>query len=98
MLDPIDPVGTESRVIHDLVDFSGKRVLEVGCGDGRMTWRYADRTASVLAIDPSEEKIERAVLATPKNLRSTVRFQVADVTEAELPRRAFEVAILSHSL
>ena len=33
----IDPEGTEIEAIHDLVDFSGKKVLEVGCGDGRMT-------------------------------------------------------------
>ncbi|MEX2623103.1 MAG: class I SAM-dependent methyltransferase [Acidimicrobiia bacterium] len=96
----IDPEETEIRVIHELVDFSTKTVLEVGCGDGRMTWRYSERTASVLALDTNEEKIERAVGNTPEELRSRVRFVVADITDAalELPPDAFEVAILSHSL
>jgi ubiquinone/menaquinone biosynthesis C-methylase UbiE len=98
MRDSIDPEGTEIEVIHELVDFSGKKVLEVGCGDGRMTRRYADRAAMVLALDPNAEKIERAIDSTPEPLRSKVRFRVADIADAELAQQAFEVAILSHSL
>jgi len=94
----IDPEGTETEVIHELVDFSGKKVLEVGCGDGRMTRRYADRAAFVLALDPNAVKIERAVDSTPELLRSKVRFRVADIADADLAHQAFEVAILSHSL
>lgn len=33
----LDPEEAETRVIHDLIDFVGKDVLDVGCGDGRMT-------------------------------------------------------------
>lgn len=96
----IDPEGTETGVIHELVEFAGRRVLEVGCGDGRMTWRYADQAASVLALDTDDAKIERAIGAIPKQLRSKVEFIVADITDAELelPDKAFDVAVLSHSL
>ena len=87
MRDSIDPEGTEIEVIHKLVDFSGKEVLEVGCGDGRMTWRYADRAALALALDPDAEKIERAIDSTPEPLRSKVRFRVADIADAELLSR-----------
>ncbi len=38
MSSSIDPEDTEITVIHELVDFSGADVLEVGCGDGRLTW------------------------------------------------------------
>lgn len=96
----IDPEGTEIGVIHKLVDFAGKTVLEVGCGDGRMTWRYAEQAASVLALDTNEQKIEQAIRNTPEPLRSDVRFLAADITDAELelPQDGFEVAILAHSL
>lgn len=94
----IDPEGTESRVIHELVDFSGTDVLEVGCGDGRLTWRYADQAASVLAMDTSEEKIEQARAAIPTSVRSKVRFVTADITEVELSPEAYDVVILAHSL
>lgn len=96
----IDPEGIEIQVIHELVDFAGKKVLEVGCGDGRMTWRYADQAVSVLALETSDAKIQQAIDNTPGRLRGKVDFQVADITEAglELPNEAFEVAILAHSL
>lgn len=56
----LDPDEAESRCIHELVDFTGKDVLEIGCGDGRLTWRYADRAVRVLTLDPKEADIERA--------------------------------------
>jgi ubiquinone/menaquinone biosynthesis C-methylase UbiE len=94
----VDPEETELRVIHELVDFSGTDVLEVGCGDGRLTWRYAVEAGSVLAMDPNEGKIERATVATPVSLLSKVRFVTADIAEAELSPDTYDVAILAHSL
>ena len=94
----IDPEGTELGVMHQLVDFSGKTVLEIGCGDGRLTSRYADQAASVLAIDPNEEKIGRAIESAPEAFGTKVRFLVADITTVELPDQIFDVAILAHSL
>ncbi len=96
----IDPEGTEVGVMHDLVEFEGKRVLEVGCGDGRLTWRYAEKAASVLALDTNEVKVQQAIVSTPERLQLKVDFLVADITDAdlELPQGAFDVAILCHSL
>jgi ubiquinone/menaquinone biosynthesis C-methylase UbiE len=94
----IDPEGTEVSVIRELVDFSGTDVLEVGCGDGRLTWRYAEEARSVVAMDPNEGKIERATEATPVSLRSKVSFVTADIAAVELSPDAYDVAILAHSL
>lgn len=43
-------------------DFSGKRVIDVGCGDGIYTREFVDHgaAASVVGIDPSREAIEVA--------------------------------------
>jgi len=98
MSSPIDPEGTEIKVIHELVDFSDADVLEVGCGDGRMTWRYADEAATVLAMDMNEEKIKRAAEAIPPPLRLKLNFVSANIAGVELPPDAFDVAILAHSL
>jgi 2-polyprenyl-3-methyl-5-hydroxy-6-metoxy-1,4-benzoquinol methylase len=94
----IDPEGHEIDAIHELVDFSGQNVLEVGCGDGRMTWRYAERTASVLAIDPDQECISKAIGDTPHELRSKVVFRADDINGAAIPEDAFGVVVLSYSL
>jgi ubiquinone/menaquinone biosynthesis C-methylase UbiE len=98
MSSSIDPEGSEITVIHELVDFSGADVLEVGCGDGRLTWRYAEEAATVLAMDMNGEKIERARETTPPSLRSKTSFVVADIGHVELSPDAYDVAILAHSL
>ena len=93
-----DPEGVETRVIHELVDFRGKDVLEIGCGDGRLTRRYADRAASVLALDPKEDRIALAQQDIPDAFRSSVTFQVADVAAIELPAARFDVVVFAWSL
>jgi ubiquinone/menaquinone biosynthesis C-methylase UbiE len=94
----IDPEGHETRVLHELCDFGGKDVLEIGCGDGRLTWRFADVARSVLGLDLNEEWIARAIAATPEHLEQVVHFQVANIVTAQLPEESFDVAILSWSL
>ena len=94
----VDPDGVELATMRELVDFSGRRVLEIGCGSGRMTFSYADDAASVLAIDADEELIREALAATPRRLRASVRFEAADGAGIDLPRREFDLALFSWSL
>lgn len=94
----IDPEGNETGVLHNLIDFRGKDVVEIGCGDGRMTWRYARLARSVLGLDPSEERIRQASESTPGMLRPIVAFRAGDVASVGLAEKGFDVAILSWSL
>jgi ubiquinone/menaquinone biosynthesis C-methylase UbiE len=94
----VDPDGNETHALHSLVEFSDKDVLEIGAGDGRMTWRYADVARSVLALDPRASDIELATRAIPAHLRNNVRFLAADATTYHYPSGTFDVAVLSHSL
>ena len=94
----LDPGGVELKVIHSLVNFVGKDVLEIGCGDGRLTWRFSHKAASVLAIDPKEVDIETARDNTPDSLKDTVSFRVEDIRSVDLPVGAYDVAIISWSL
>lgn len=93
-----DPEGLETAALARVVDFHGKRVLEVGCGDGRLTWRYAPAAARVFGIDPDEELIHTAVETTPPDLADRVRFTVGDVVEMEHEPASYDVALLSWSL
>ena len=94
----LDPEEAETRVIHELVDFTGKDVLDVGCGDGRMTWRFAEPTHSTLGIDPVAESIETARASASAGRRAQVSFRVADITTTDMPRAAFDVVVMSWSL
>jgi ubiquinone/menaquinone biosynthesis C-methylase UbiE len=93
-----DPEGAELRALGALVDFSGKRVLEIGCGDGRLTQLYADEAGEVLGIDPDEESIEDARTALPDQLADRVEFRVAEAESMDVPRQRFDIAFLSWSL
>ena len=93
-----DPEGVELRALTALADFSGKRVLEIGCGDGRLTFLYAGRAAEVLGIDSEEESISDARRGLPTELADRVEFRVADAVTLEVPRARFDIAFLSWSL
>ena len=97
MIGLLDPEGVETRVIHDMIDFRDKDVLEIGCGDGRMTWRYADTAASVLAFDPDAPSIAAAREDTPERLNSRGVFRVAGIKEIDLADAAYDVGLLSWS-
>jgi 2-polyprenyl-3-methyl-5-hydroxy-6-metoxy-1,4-benzoquinol methylase len=56
----IDPQGEETAALFDLADLHGAEVLEIGCADGRLTFRFADRAAHVTAIEPFAGSIARA--------------------------------------
>jgi hypothetical protein len=94
----VDREGVEIRAIQDLVNFDGMRVLEVGCGSGRLTWRYAQDTSSVVALDVNGEAIREATNTTPPDLRSKVTFMATDIAAFGVPESKFDVAVLSYSL
>jgi predicted RNA methylase len=94
----IDPDGAELAALAELVDFAGLRVLELGCGDGRLTWRYAGPAEEVLGIDPDAGAIAAARASTPPRLRARVRFEIASPVERDVPRGHFDLAFFSWSL
>jgi 2-polyprenyl-3-methyl-5-hydroxy-6-metoxy-1,4-benzoquinol methylase len=95
-----DAEGNETEALFALVDLGDAEVLEIGCGDGRLTWRYADRTAHVTAIDPFEDGIARAKRQLPERLEGTIDFRCVAFERfaAETRSAGFDVVILAWSL
>lgn len=96
----VDPENNETRTLFDMVKFDGQQVLEIGCGDGRLTWRYAHMAEHVTATDPSAKQIALARKQLADPLRDRVDFQCIafeDFAKASAPS-AFDIAILSWSL
>lgn len=94
----IDVFGEETAALAEIADLRGLRVLEVGAGEGRLTRLIAAEAASVLGIDPDAERIEQARADLPSELEASVRLEVADVAELQVPRQKFDLALLSWSL
>ena len=94
----VDPDGVEMATIRELVDVEGLDVVDVGCGEGRLSLELARQGARVFGIDPDEESIATARSETPRELRRRVRFEAQDAAQAELPRGEFDLALFSWSL
>lgn len=95
----VDPERHEIDLLLELVPaLPGARVLEVGCGDGRLTWRYADRPSCVLAIDTAPERVAAARSRRPMREGSRVTFRVCPVANLDPRSGPFDVAIMSWSL
>jgi len=94
----LDPEGAHLAALRRLGDFSGRRVLELGCGDGRLTLGIAPDAASVLAFDPDREAVQRARQFLPAELAGRVAYRVASGREIELEPLSFDLVVFSWSL
>ena len=94
----LDPEKNEASVLLEFADnFAGKRVLEVGCGDGRVTMLYAPQATFVVAIDPKPDAIASAVENLPPGLHERVQFDATSIEHYET-KEQFEAVLLSWSL
>ena len=93
-----DPHGVESQSLLKATDFNGARVLEIGSGDGRLSFRFARTPSSVIGIEPELKVLETALKTCPFDLRRRISFVQA--TALALPFRdgSFDIAVLAWSL
>jgi ubiquinone/menaquinone biosynthesis C-methylase UbiE len=94
----LDPEGAHIAALRRLGDFRDRRVLEMGCGDGRLTLGIASEAGSVLAFDPDAEAVERAGRFLPAEFAERVEYRVASGKEIEVERHAFDLVVFSWSL
>lgn len=94
----LDPEGSHLAALRRLADFNGRRVLEMGCGEGRLTRGIAAEASSVLAFDPDAAAITDARTSFPAELAGRVAFEVASAEEIEVERGAFDLVVFSWAL
>jgi ubiquinone/menaquinone biosynthesis C-methylase UbiE len=88
----------EADAITSSVQLDGNQVLDVGCGDGRLTSLAADRAAFVYAFDPDGDEVEKARASLTKEQLQHVRLAVHDIAALDVPRRRFDIALCGWSL
>jgi ubiquinone/menaquinone biosynthesis C-methylase UbiE len=94
----LDPEGAHLAALRRLADFRGRRVLEMGCGDGRLTRGIAAEAGSVLAFDPDSASISEARASLPSELADRVTFRAASAEAIEVEPGSFDLVVFSWAL
>jgi ubiquinone/menaquinone biosynthesis C-methylase UbiE len=76
----------------------GKRVLDLGCGDGRFAFGVAEFASSVEGLDPDPDAIAAAKVAAHESGVRNVRFAVGAAQQLPYPDSAFDLVMLSWTL
>ncbi len=93
----MDPQQRELWLLSEFARFDGARVVELGCGDGRLTHAYAGRTALVVGVEPQPLLLARALRSRPPEA-SHVAFTQADAGHLPFRDGSFDIALLAWSL
>ncbi len=96
----VDPEGNEISTLLELTNFKGKNVLEIGSGDGRLTWRFAGMAQHVTGIEPYVASVEKARRDLPQELIGRVEFEAIDFSEFVVTAhpRSYDCVLLSWAL
>jgi 2-polyprenyl-3-methyl-5-hydroxy-6-metoxy-1,4-benzoquinol methylase len=94
----LDPEQAHLGALRRLADFRRREVLELGCGDGRLTVGIARDAARVLAFDSDVDAVGRARRSLPTGLSDRVDYRIASGREIEVAPRSFDITVFSWSL
>jgi len=92
----MDPVGDEIRALKGITNWHGKRVLEVGCGDGRLTLRLAKfNPEKIIAFDPDPKLIRTARKNLPEKYKDRIDYRVGNAEHAKFKANLFDIVVFS---
>ena len=92
------PPGVEVRLIQRFVDLEGRRILELGCGDGRLTREFSPLASAVVAVEPDPAKIALARRTATSEGISNVSFRLGSAERLRIGGAPFDIALFSWSL
>ena len=92
-----DPERNETKFLNKLADFADKRVLEIGCGEGRLSWQYAYTPTFTIGIDPDHDSLRVATIDRPSDLTDKVLFSQAQSEYLPFRKETFDMAVLAWS-
>lgn len=94
----IDPDEKEIAALQQIADWRGRRVLEIGCGDGRLSLRLAQLGAHVVAMDPGHALIQKARRNLPGGFAGRIRYYTGSAEALPHPAAAFDLVVFAWSL
>ena len=93
-----DPEAAELQHLQQIAGILGPRLLEIGCGVGRLTWILGRLSPEIIAVDPELASLQEALAARPVRLRRKTPFLQAKAEHLPFPKERFDTAIFAWSL
>jgi ubiquinone/menaquinone biosynthesis C-methylase UbiE len=84
--------------VRRLACLRGAAVVEVGCGEGRLTESFAKEADFVFAFDPDREAVVAARERLLPTYDGSVSFAVGRARDVEIPPQPFDLVFFSWSL
>ena len=92
----VDPERNEIHALKEIGSWRDKKVIEIGCGDGRLTLRLAGLGAGLIhAIDPDTDLIRTARKNLPARFEQQIRYKVGSTEELKYPSNTIDIAVFS---
>ncbi len=93
-----DPERVALKHLLAACDLKGKRVLEIGCGDGVFTRQYARRAAWMAGLDVDTEEVKIAAEKSHPTGSSRAAFLAGEGEHLPFEAGAFDIALFALSL
>ena len=94
----VDPTDLERATLRSLADFAGRRVVEIGTGDGRLAHTLAGDAALWLALDTDLAELSLAAEDGVADPVRSVRLAAGDGRTLALPAACCDLAFFAWSL
>lgn len=95
----MDPAGKEIRALQKAAEWKGKRILEIGCGEGRLTLRLAAfHPRNIEAIDADTARLRLARKDRPAKYSRLIRFRAGHAESLRYATEQFDIVIFAWSL
>lgn len=80
-------------LIKELCPLAGNDVLEVGCGDGRITFQLAPHCRRIIGVDMEPRFIENALKEQQRSGLSNIKFREMDAHALDIPDASVDVVL-----
>ena len=94
----VDPEENEICALKGVTDWRRKRVLEIGCGEGRLTQRLARLGALVSATDPDPHLIRKAGGKLVQRFAKRIQYAVGKAEQIDHPSESFDLVVFAWAL
>lgn len=94
----VDPQERELRALRRVSSWRQRNVLEIGCGDGRLTRRLASLGARVAAIDPDASRVRRARKALAGRNHGRIVYRAGSAERLPYRAREFDTVVFAWAL